>query len=247
MDELLRDASERASRYLDGLPERRVSPAPEALAGIAALGGPLPEGPQSPTETLALLDDAGSPATVASAGGRFFGFVIGGSLPVTVAANWLAAAWDQNAGLLTASPVSAKLEEIALDWLVDVLGLPKGTGAGFVTGATMANFSALAAARHAVLAKVGWDAADGGKESHVEHAVGFIEHEHLDVTQVGELAVSQILQAPWSRDDQGRSGAEALNLGLFGNPADNESSFGHALAAKLFVLFVNLHRQFARG
>ena len=89
---------------------------------------------------------------MASAGPRFFGFVIGGSHPVAVAASWLAAAWDQNAGASTASPVAAALEQVAQRWLVELFGLPSTTVAGFVTGATMANMTALAAARHAVLA-----------------------------------------------------------------------------------------------
>ena len=104
-----------------------------------------------------MLDEAGSPATVASAGPRFFGFVIGGSLPVTVAANWLAGAWDQNAGAFVASPVAAKVEEVAQRWLLEVFGFPATTIAGFVSGATMANLTALAAARHRVLRDAGWD------------------------------------------------------------------------------------------
>ncbi len=154
---LLREAAERAGRYLDGLDDRSVYPTAAGLAGLAAFDEPLPAAPQDPAATLALLDDAGSPATVATAGGRYFGFVIGGSLPATVAANWLAGVWDQNAGLNAASPVGAKLEMVALRWLLDVLGLPADAGGGFVTGATMANFSGLAAARHAVLRQVGWD------------------------------------------------------------------------------------------
>src|SRR5207253_2072626 len=99
---------------------------------------------------------------MASAGPRFFGFVVGGSLPGSLAANWLATAWDQNAGLVALSPVAAATEDIALAWLLDVLGLPVGSAGAFVTGATMANFTALAAARHAVLSRVGWDVeADG--------------------------------------------------------------------------------------
>src|SRR5207302_6617864 len=100
-----------------------------------------------PQQLLAQLDDIGSPATVASAGGRYFGFVIGGSLPVSLAANWLVGAWDQDAGLSVMGPSAAVIEEIAQGWLVELLALPAGTVAGFVTGATMANFTALAAAR----------------------------------------------------------------------------------------------------
>jgi glutamate/tyrosine decarboxylase-like PLP-dependent enzyme len=156
-DDLLRDAATRGARYLAQLDSRAVAPTPAAIARLAELGGPLPDGPTDAAEVLALLDDIVSPATMGMAGPRFFGFVIGGSLPVTVAANWLAGAWDQNTGLIIATPGTARLEDVALEWLVDALGLPAGTGAGFVTGATMANFTALAAARHAVLRRAGWD------------------------------------------------------------------------------------------
>lgn len=159
---VLQAAAERCLRYLHGIRDRRVAPLPEQLARLRALAGPLPDGPTDPDAVLALLDDIGSPATMASAGGRYFGFVIGGTLPVTLAANWLAGAWDQNASFVASSPVAAALEEIAQQWLVDVLALPAGTSAGFVTGATMANFTGLAAARHALLAAAGWDAEASG-------------------------------------------------------------------------------------
>src|SRR5206468_2113164 len=129
----------------------------EAVEDLEQFNEPLPVEPTDPKTVLAMLDDIGSPAAMGMAGPRFFGFVIGGSLPAALAANWLAGAWDQNVGLYLASPVGSKLEEVALGWLLDVLCLPPECGAGFVTGATMANFTALAAARHAVLAKAGWD------------------------------------------------------------------------------------------
>ena len=157
MSDLLDDASGRARRYLAALDSRAVAPSPEALAALARFDGPLPERASSPDRVLAELDELGSPATVASAGRRNFGFVTGGSLPVTVAASWLASAWDQNAGLVACSPIGAKLEQVALDWLKDLFHLPRDSGGGFVTSATAANFSALAAARHALLARAGWD------------------------------------------------------------------------------------------
>jgi len=157
VDALLQDAYERASRYLTGLNERGVAPSPEALSYLAELNIPLQDEPLNPLDVLRQLDEIGSPATVASAGRRYFGFVIGGSLPAALAANLLAAAWDQNAGLKIASPVGHVLELICRDWLISLLGLPAGTEAGFVTGATMANFTGLAAARHALLARQGWD------------------------------------------------------------------------------------------
>jgi glutamate/tyrosine decarboxylase-like PLP-dependent enzyme len=159
---ILDDAARRARRYLEGLDERAVAPTPGAVSGLKALDEPLPENAVDPGDTLALLDRVVSPATMASAGPRFFGFVIGGALPVTLAANWLAGAWDQNAGLYEPMPGVSHLEEVALRWLIELFGLPPGTGAGFVTGATVANFTALAAARHVVLARAGWNVeADG--------------------------------------------------------------------------------------
>ena len=156
------DASRRAIKYLEGLSDRPVAPSPAAVAGLAVLDEALPQKASDPSETLRLLDEVVSPATVASAGPRFFGFVIGGSLPVSLAANWLAGAWDQNSALYRVTPGTARLENIALSWLLEILGLPKGCGGAFVTGATVANFCALAAARHAVLARAGWNVESDG-------------------------------------------------------------------------------------
>jgi glutamate/tyrosine decarboxylase-like PLP-dependent enzyme len=161
MRELLTAAAVRAIRYLEGLNERGVAPDPAVFARLAELAIPLPTDPSPADETMALLDSY-SAATMAMAGPRFFGFVIGGVLPAALAANWLASAWDQNSALAEVTPLPAKLEDVALGWLRDVLGLPPETGVGFVTGATMANFTCLAAARHSVLKQAGWDVeADG--------------------------------------------------------------------------------------
>jgi len=162
MSDLLRDAADRSIAYLDSLAERRVSPSPEAVAALSKLNVDLPATPTDPCAVLRQLDDVVTPATMAMAGGRFFGFVIGGSLPVTVATSWLATAWDQNSGLHNTTPGTAVVEDVALRWLVDVLGLPAGTSGGFVTGTTVAHITALATARHAVLQRVGWNVeADG--------------------------------------------------------------------------------------
>jgi glutamate/tyrosine decarboxylase-like PLP-dependent enzyme len=155
--DLLDDTCRRAQHYLASLDQRAVAPSPEALVALARFDGPLPQQSSPPGQVLAELDEWGSPATMASAGRRFFGFVIGGSLPVTVAASWLASAWDQNAGLVVTSPINAKLEQIALEWVKDLCRLPPDCAGGFVTSATAANFSALAAARHALLERAGWD------------------------------------------------------------------------------------------
>ena len=125
MNQLLDDAAQRAIRYLEGLGERNVAPPPQALDRLAGFDTALPEGPQSAAETLRQLDELGSPATMAMAGGRFFGLVVGGALPVTVASNWLATAWDQNTGLHAPSPATSTIERIALRWLLELLGLPR--------------------------------------------------------------------------------------------------------------------------
>lgn len=162
MRDLLTAAADRAIRYLETLDERSVAPAPQAIAALAQLDEPLPEKSEDPAAVLAQLDEFGSPATMAMAGRRFFGWVIGGSLPATVAANWLATAWDQNAAGVQPSPGAAAFEKLALRWILEAVDLPRDCAAGFVTGATMANFTCLAAARQAVLKKAGWDVEGDG-------------------------------------------------------------------------------------
>lgn len=159
---LLEDAAGRAIRHLETLDARPVAPPAEAVARLASLYGPVPDGPMPAADVLRLLDTTVGPATMAMNGGRFFGFVIGGALPVTVAANWLATAWDQNAGYYTPTPGVSTLEDVALGWLLELLDLPRDAAGAFVTGATTANFTALAAARNHVLARAGWNVeADG--------------------------------------------------------------------------------------
>lgn len=163
VEPLLRDTASRAAEYLSGLATRDVGAAPEAIAALdKMLDAPLPDGPTAPGEVVALLDEYGSGATVASAGGRYFGFVTGGALPVTLAANWLAAAWDQNAVNRVSSPAGTAFEDAALTWLKDILGLPAEAGGTLVTGATMATFTGLAAARHRLLATADWDVESQG-------------------------------------------------------------------------------------
>lgn len=162
MSKLLMDAAARAARYLEGLGQRRVAPDAAALAALDRFDEELSADGRSDESTLALLDEVGSPASMAIAGPRFFGFVMGGSLPATVASNWLTTVWEQNACMHEITPAASRLEQLAINWLVDVLGLPAGTGAGFVTGTTVANFTALAAARHRVCADAGWDVEANG-------------------------------------------------------------------------------------
>jgi len=159
---LLAEAADRARRYLRRIGDRAVAAPPEAVLALDELDFPLPEGGLEPSRVLALLDDVGSPATVASAGPRYFGFVTGGALPIAVAASWLLAAWDQNAALSVMSPVATRLDSVAIGWVSRLLGLPGGTSGGFVSGATMANAACLASARDAVLTRAGWDAASLG-------------------------------------------------------------------------------------
>ena len=211
MQQLLHSAAERAITYLESLSERGVAPAAEAMIGLSAFDQALPEQGSDPLSVIQLLDEAGSPATMAMAGPRFFGFVIGGSLPVTVAANWLASAWDQNTAYYNATPGTAILEQIALRWLLDLLGLPPQAGGAFVTGATMANFSALATARHAVLEKAGWNVeADGlfGAPC-ITVIVGAEVHPSL-VKALGILGMgrNRVVRVP--ADEQGRMRLDSL-------------------------------------
>ncbi len=160
--EVLSEASRRAHRYLEHAPSRSVFPTTQALSDLQQLGGPMPDAGEDPVSVLKLLDECGSPATVVSTGGRYFGFVVGGALPVTVGAHWLADAWDQNVCLYALSPVGAYLEEVVLGWIIDLLGFPSHSAGALVTGAQMANLTCLAAARHEVLRKAGWDVESHG-------------------------------------------------------------------------------------
>jgi glutamate/tyrosine decarboxylase-like PLP-dependent enzyme len=209
--QLLKSAAERAIRYRESLDERRVAPLPESVARLPELGGPLPQQPTEPDTILALLDEIGSPATVTMAGGRYFGFVNGSSLPSALAANWLAGAWDQNAGLSLQSPIAIALEEIALGWLLDVLGLPAECGGAFVTGATMANFACLAAARNFVLKNAGWDVEARGLFG--APAISVVVGEEVHPTLLKALGLlglgrERVLTVPV--DGQGRMRADAF-------------------------------------
>ncbi|MBS1832479.1 MAG: aspartate aminotransferase family protein, partial [Acidobacteria bacterium] len=156
MRDLLFDAAVRASRFLDENREAAVAPSPDAILVLESLREPFPERGAAPEAVIAQLDAIGAPAATRNSGPRYFGFVTGGTLPAALAANWLATAWDQNAAMHVMSPVASVLEDVALRWIADALHLP-ASGGVFTTGATMANFTCLAAARHAVLAKAGWD------------------------------------------------------------------------------------------
>lgn len=208
---LMSDAANRAMAYLEGLADRGVAADPASVAALTELSGPLPEESADPGDVLALLDRYGSPATTANAGPRYFGFVTGGTLPAASAAGWLASAWDQNAFSFVSSPVATKIEETALAWLLELLGLPCGCGGAFVTGATMANFCGLAAARHRLLTDAGWDVEAKGLFGAPEITVIVGEEAHTMLFKalglIG-LGRERVVRVPV--DGQGRMRADAL-------------------------------------
>ena len=211
MDDLLRRAADLGAAYLASVDERPVAPAvsPEALR--ARLDGSLPEQGSDAAAVLSWLAEAVEPGIVASAGPRYFGFVMGGSQPVAVAADWLTSAWDQNAGLFVRSPAAAVAEEVAGSWLVELLRLPPAVSVGFTSGGTMANFTALAAARHAVLRDAGWDVEERGLFGAPE--VQLLAGDESHVTAYGSLQLLGLGRARATRiatDGQGRMRGDAL-------------------------------------
>lgn len=208
---LLELAAARAQAYAANITERRVSPAEGALAALAKFHEPFPESPTDPHDVVAQLDALGSPATVATTGPCYFGFVIGGALPAALAANWLAAAWDQNACLRVMSPLAAELEDVVLPWVCEALGLPPECEGGLVTCATTANFTALVAARTALLERAGWNVVDDGMfgAPSIEVVVGAEVHasmlKALSLAGFGKARVT-IVEA----DTQGRMRADKL-------------------------------------
>src|SRR4051794_11402421 len=208
---LLMATASRAADYLDGLPDRPVAASATVDELQAALGGPLPTGPTPADEVIAELVAAAEPGLVADAGPRYFGFVIGGALPVSVAADWLTSTWDQNAGLYAGGPAAAVAEDVAGRWLRDLLGLPADGSVGFVTGAHMANVTALVAARHHVLAAAGWDVeADGlAGAPRLRIVVGEQRHASIDrACRFVGLGTKNIVAVP--ADEHGRMRVDAL-------------------------------------
>lgn len=211
MRKLLEATAQYAIHYLEGLDARNVAPTQEAIANLIQFDEPLPNEPVDAELVLQLLDRVGSPASMAQAGSRFFGFVTGGSLPAALAANWLAAAWDQNCGMYRITPATALLEQVALRWLLDVLHLPADCGGAFVTGATVANFTALAAARHAVLEREGWNVEADGLFGAPPITVAVSEEAHPSVLKaLGLLGLgrSRVVKVPV--DGQGRMRPDAI-------------------------------------
>lgn len=210
MREFLLGAANRAINYIEALPERPVRPDPATVVRLSELDGPLPEEPSDPETVIATLDSY-SDATMAMSGPRYFGHVIGGSLPAATAANWIATAWDQNSAMAAITPLTVKLEWVAMRWLVDALGLPEGTVAGFVTGATVANFTCLVAARHAVLERAGWDVEADGLFGAPPVTVIVGDEGHPSLFKALSLAGfgrNRVLRVP--TDEQGRMRADAF-------------------------------------
>jgi glutamate/tyrosine decarboxylase-like PLP-dependent enzyme len=178
---VLEQAHEVAQEFLQSLQSRRVASTASMDELRAAFHEPLPELGIPPERVIAELAEKAEPGLVATSGPRFLGFVIGGSLPVAIGADWLTSTWDQNAGGFAASPAAAVVEEVTASWLLDLFGLPPTASVGFVTGCQMATFTCLAAARHAVLDQVGWDVAERGLigAPRVDVVVG--EEAHLTV------------------------------------------------------------------
>jgi glutamate/tyrosine decarboxylase-like PLP-dependent enzyme len=212
--ELLVDAANRAANYIEGLRVRDVRPLRGSVERLMeALDSPLPGKASRSADVLAFLDDYGSPATVASAGGRYFGFVTGGALPVAVAAQYLAAGWDQNCFSFISSPAVACIESTALRWVKEALGLPATAEGTLVTGATMANFTCLAAARNWILQRHGWDVDRQGLFGAPALTVVLGEEAHATIYKVLSmlgLGRDRILRVP--SDDQGRMRSDLLPL-----------------------------------
>jgi glutamate/tyrosine decarboxylase-like PLP-dependent enzyme len=213
----LGEAYQQALAFLSGLPDRPVGSAATLPELRAALGGPLPEHPTDPAEVVAALAAAAEPGLVATPSGRFFGFVIGGATPAALAADWLTSTWDQNTGLAFLAPAATVVEEVAGAWLAQLLGLPAGVSVGYVTGGQMANLTALAAARHEVLRRAGWDVeADGLTGAPpIRVLVGEEHHSTID-RALRFLGLGTGVLVPVDVDDQGRMLPAALRERLRG-------------------------------
>ena len=208
---ILERVLEEATGFLDGLPVRPVAARTDVEGVAAALRRPLPEEGAEPLEVIEELIAGAEPGVVAMPSGRFFGWVIGGVLPATLAADWLTSTWDQNAGLLASSPAAAGAEWVASEWLLDLLGLPTTSAVGFVTGAMIANFTCLAAARHEVLRRAGWNVERDGLPGAppVTVIVGEERHETIDLA-LRFLGLGEERSIVVPVDDQGRIRLDAL-------------------------------------
>jgi glutamate/tyrosine decarboxylase-like PLP-dependent enzyme len=200
-----------ASGFLDGLDSRRVAARTDADGVANFLRRPLPDKGANPLEVIEELIAGAEPGVLATPSGRFFGWVIGGVLPATLAADWLTSTWDQNAGLLASSPAAAGVEWVTSEWLLDLLGLPASAAVGFVTGAMIANFTCLAAGRHEVLRRAGWNVERDGLHGapEVTVIVGEERHETVDVA-LRFLGLGEARSIVVPADDQGRIWLDAF-------------------------------------
>ena len=215
----LRRAAALAENHLAGLGERGVAAPTSYEDVLAALDEPLPEAGEDPAAVVERLATVVGPATVASPGPRYFGFVTGGVLPAALGADWLASAWDQNGITRTSSPAAAAVEAAAERWVLDALGLPADAAVGFTTGATMANFTGIAAARHALLAREGWDVEERGLTGAPQLRVVVGEQVHaslLVAIRYAGLGAGNAVRV--AVDDQGAMRADALREALDGGP-----------------------------
>lgn len=219
VDELLRRAAEIAIAYRASLPARRVGAAPGLTADDLrrALARPLPAAGTDAATVVEELAAAVEPGLIAMSGPRYFGFVIGGSVPAALATDWLTSAWDQNVGLYLATPSAAIVEEVVAGWVLEMLGLPTTASVGFTTGATMANFVAIAAARHAVLRRTGWDVEDAGLQGAppIRVIVGADVHASV-LTALRYAGLGRGRAERIQTDDEGRMDARALANALDG-------------------------------
>lgn len=210
-DKLFHNIADYANEYMDNLQDCRVYPDNSAVRNLSEFDQPIPDHGLESENILNQLRELGGPATVATTSGRYFGFVIGSALPVTIGANWISAVWDQCPGLDILSPIGNKLEKVVSKWLVDLFNLPSSSDCGFVSGATMANFTALATARHHILKKHGWDVEEDGLFGAPEINVVVSAEYHASIEKALALlglGRSRVTKIPV--DDQGRIRADSM-------------------------------------
>lgn len=209
--DVLGEVAERARRYLDGIGERRVAPSPDAVAGLTAFDVPLQDEQRSAEQLVEELDRIGADATMAIAGPRFFGYVNGSALPAALAVHWLSTAWEQHGGFVVSSPGSTLLEQVAMRWTIDLLGLPKSAAGGFVTGTTVGHMTCLSAARSALLAQAGWNVEGDGLFGAPPITVVVGEEAHSTLFKalaIVGLGRNRVVKVPV--EGQGRMRADAL-------------------------------------
>ena len=214
---LLRETADLAADYLDGLPTRLVGARATHAELVETIGGAMPERGEAAGKVVRDLAEIADPGLVATAGPRYFGFVIGGGLPFAVAADWLTTVWDQNAAMFAVSPAASVVEEVTASWLVELFGLPAGSSVGFSTGATMATFTGLAAGRHRVLEQVGWNVEEDGLAGAPEIAVVVGAEAHVTIhVSLQMLGLGRNRVHRVEADDQGRMRPDALRASLAG-------------------------------